>query len=77
MGEGEGEAKPINFSAVCKMMWPFARYGHCLSELFCAGRSCASMLQRSPAHYWLMLYISGPNCLGTASVVRSVCYPLW
>ena len=52
MGEGEGEAKPINFSAVCKMMWPFARYGHCLSELFCAGRSCVSMLQRSPAHYW-------------------------
>ena len=31
------------------MMWPFAKYGHCLSELLCAvtafARACVSTLQ--------------------------------
>ena len=22
----------LNFNAVCKMIWPFAKYDHCLSE---------------------------------------------
>ena len=55
----------LNFNAVYKLVWQFANYGPRLSELICAvtafGRSCASMLQRSPAHYWKirMLYIAG------------------
>ena len=48
-------AKLVNVSALCKMMLPFASYGHCLSDLFCAvtalGRSYASMLHRIPAHF--------------------------
>ena len=74
---------PINCNEVCKLMWPFAKYGHSFNELFCAVtafvRSSASILQRSPAHYWQMQkpYISRLNCLVTAFVVRCVCYTVW
>ena len=47
------------------MMWQFAKYGHCLSDLFCAvpafGRSCASMFQRRPAYYWQMYNTCSQN----------------